>query len=199
MVNYFLILGLPTTATKMDIKSAYRKMAMRYHPDKNKAPGARERFIEVNEAYEFLSDDRLRAQHRMQLTRRISHEDLLKHRERLYRQWVNQQRQKARKRAAANAESSFDKFSKSPIYKTAMVVSNAYNYIFFAIGIFIICSPVLRYYGSSERELIENPITTFDVMVPIVIGIAFTYGIYYFLFKNNPDKPASEKAKSTGN
>lgn len=58
--DYYKILGLARGATEDDIKKAYRKMALKYHPDKNKAPGAEEKFKEVAEAYEVLSDKRKR-------------------------------------------------------------------------------------------------------------------------------------------
>ena len=54
--NYYDILGLDKNASPEDIKSAYRKLAKQYHPDINKEPGATERFKEINEAYECLSD-----------------------------------------------------------------------------------------------------------------------------------------------
>lgn len=54
--NYYDILGLGKDASPEDIKSAYRKLAKQYHPDINKEPGAAEKFKEINEAYECLSD-----------------------------------------------------------------------------------------------------------------------------------------------
>ena len=54
--NYYDILGLDKSASPEDIKSAYRKLAKKYHPDINKEPGATEKFKEINEAYECLSD-----------------------------------------------------------------------------------------------------------------------------------------------
>lgn len=58
--DYYKILEIPKTANDDEIKRAYRKLALKYHPDKNKSPGAEERFKEVAEAYEVLSDMRKR-------------------------------------------------------------------------------------------------------------------------------------------
>ncbi|GJQ84479.1 hypothetical protein Trydic_g15678 [Trypoxylus dichotomus] len=58
--DYYKILGISKNATDDDIKKAYRKMALKYHPDKNKSPGADEVFKEAAEAYEVLSDKKKR-------------------------------------------------------------------------------------------------------------------------------------------
>lgn len=54
--DYYEILGLTKTATAADIKSAYRKLALKYHPDRNKEKDAEQKFKEINEAYQVLSD-----------------------------------------------------------------------------------------------------------------------------------------------
>lgn len=60
--DYYSILGVDKNASDDDIKSAYRKMAKKYHPDLNKDnPDAAEKFKEVNEAYEVLSDKQKRS------------------------------------------------------------------------------------------------------------------------------------------
>ena len=62
--DYYQILGVPRGANASDIKAAYRKLAMQYHPDRN--PGnkqAEERFKEINEAYQVLSDSQKRARY----------------------------------------------------------------------------------------------------------------------------------------
>uniref|UniRef100_A0A0A9WAM0 J domain-containing protein n=1 Tax=Lygus hesperus TaxID=30085 RepID=A0A0A9WAM0_LYGHE len=58
--DYYKTLGVPKNANSDDLKKAYRKLALEYHPDKNKNPGAEEKFKEIAEAYEVLSDDNKR-------------------------------------------------------------------------------------------------------------------------------------------
>lgn len=57
------ILGVPKTASEAEIKSAYRKLALKWHPDRNKEKDATEKFKEVNEAYEVLSNKEKRAKY----------------------------------------------------------------------------------------------------------------------------------------
>lgn len=59
--DYYEILGLDRNASQEEIKKAYRKLARQYHPDVNKASDAEERFKEVKEAYDVLSDEQKRA------------------------------------------------------------------------------------------------------------------------------------------
>ena len=54
--DFYKILGVSRNATEDELKKAYRKLALKYHPDKNQDPGAEEKFKEIAEAYEVLSD-----------------------------------------------------------------------------------------------------------------------------------------------
>ena len=54
--DYYQVLGVPKDASEKDIKTAYRKLAMKHHPDQSDAPEAEEKFKELSEAYAVLSD-----------------------------------------------------------------------------------------------------------------------------------------------
>lgn len=58
--DYYEVLGVTKSASEADIKSAYRKAALKYHPDRNKESDAEQKFKEINEAYEILKDPQKR-------------------------------------------------------------------------------------------------------------------------------------------
>lgn len=58
--DYYRVLGIQRDASDVDIKKAYRKLALRFHPDKNSDVNAEEKFKEIGEAYEVLSDKKKR-------------------------------------------------------------------------------------------------------------------------------------------
>lgn len=80
--DYYEILGVDKKAPLDDIKSSYRKLAMQYHPDRNKAPDAEEKFKEISEAYAVLSDQNKRQQYDLYghpgIDMRYSQEDIFR-------------------------------------------------------------------------------------------------------------------------
>ncbi|KPP61178.1 DnaJ subfamily B member 4-like, partial [Scleropages formosus] len=58
--DYYRVLGVASCASEEDIKKAYRRQALKLHPDKNRSPGAEEAFKEIAEAYDVLSDAKKR-------------------------------------------------------------------------------------------------------------------------------------------
>jgi molecular chaperone DnaJ len=59
--DYYEVLGVPRSASEDDLKSAFRQLARKYHPDVSEDPNAEEKFKEINEAYAVLSDNEKRA------------------------------------------------------------------------------------------------------------------------------------------
>lgn len=73
-MNLYQILEIEPTASHDDIKSAYRRLVFLYHPDKNPNPKAKEKFIQIEEAYTVLSDDRKRRRYDRRLFRKSNFE-----------------------------------------------------------------------------------------------------------------------------
>ena len=71
MENLYTILGVAPNASDEEIKKIYRSLAMRYHPDRNDAPGAEVRFKSITKAYEILSDPAKREEYNQSVNHRI--------------------------------------------------------------------------------------------------------------------------------
>jgi len=182
MRTYYQILGVTETADLMEIKKAFRDLAKLFHPDKNPNKDSQVHFIAVTEAYQVLSDSKMRSIYDSRLRNGRASREFQKQKDDAYKEWFDRYQAEARKKADSYAKNTFEEFAESPVYKAAMAVSRVYNYIFLGIGFIMIFGPAtmwyLREYGMPEARPWTHLIT------PSVIGVVFTYGIYHFLFKH---------------
>lgn len=72
-LDLYAILEIPKNASSKDITSAYRRLALKYHPDRNKSPFANEMMLKINTAYNILSDPTKREEYDYSL---IQHADI---------------------------------------------------------------------------------------------------------------------------
>jgi len=170
--KYYRVLGLSPDAGDAEIKAAYRRLAKKYHPDRSRSSATKPQFIEVNEAYEILMK-----------------------RDAMVREAIKRYNQKKagktprpaprsnpRERAATYADMKYSDFVKSPIYRTAMMMDSAFDYIFLFLGFLMILAPVLGYLAESMEERPEGKEVEFHFL-PIILGLAFLYGVWHFLFR----------------
>jgi len=181
MKNYYEILGIPDGADEEVIKKAFRSLVKQYHPDLNPNTEARARFLEVHEAYECLSDPaRREAFDRRNGRRKISPEEL-ERRERVYREWLWNQQELAKKRAEAYAGQSFEEYEESKWFRVAKGVNKVYNVLFLAFCLAIIVIPVYRFI--LERSLPEDQQRSIVFFAaPVIAGLIFASWGYYYWF-----------------
>ena len=141
LTDYYEILSLPVNSTIDEIKKAYTKKARLYHPDINPAPDAKDHFISITEAYEFL----------------IANHEKIKSDDEAYNQamedWRRYRQDRSRKRATAYARASYGTFKNSKFYKTTRIFDVTTILFSFAVSILVI---VYTIYGYIYRQ--KHPI-----------------------------------------
>jgi hypothetical protein len=167
--HYYHILGIPENAGLKEIKEAFRRKAKAYHPDLNKSEGAHDHFIDINEAYNYLVDMHTRSGGNT--GDQAAMDDY-------YRQWVEQERQKARAWAAKRARMRYEEFRNSSVHKTTSMLSHMLDYFLMVVGVFIIIAGGLGLY-SQGLYLTENGTEVLNIrgiiaeIVITVTGIVF--------------------------
>ncbi len=159
--NYFEVLGLKPGCSLADIKQAYRTRAKQFHPDLNKAPDAQERFIQVNEAYEYF----IKHFHTPRQERIVSDGTTPAEMEEIMRQWMERERARARARAARYARAKYESFRNSPLYRTSSMLSMAADYFTLVVGGMTMLGPM---YGMYYLYTVRNELTWGGIFAAIL-------------------------------
>jgi curved DNA-binding protein CbpA len=187
MKNYYHILGLEAGASEEEIRSAFRSKAKEFHPDVNPSEGARDRFMECQQAYAFLMDEQQRVNYNSILQAKKISQGELQRREMMYKNWVEHQQRKARARNAMEAVR-YDAEGNLLTSRMWKGVNMVYNVIFMLLFLSVIFVPFYNYYQEQQLpEALQRSILFY--IAPMLVGMIFLgYGYYYwFILKTDND------------
>jgi len=129
-MNYYEILGVSRDATPAEIKRAYRRKALEFHPDRSTDPNAHEMFIQINEAYDFLIN-----QGNYSDPYQVSQDD-----------WEESLKVASRNRAQEEARMRYEEYKNSDFYKAQLETAQSFDYVYLAISIFmLILFPIIAF------------------------------------------------------
>ncbi len=160
--EYYRLLGIRQGASEDEIRKAYRRKALEYHPDRNRSENAQEMFIRVTEAYDYLTSH--------PHGRNITEEEVMRN----YQAWVAYRQSEARKRAEHYARTTYAAFRKSPLYKSTSVIDGTTVFLGLGLAVAVILMTVFGYtyrlrHAASEQD---KPSVTL-ALVSITIGIIY--------------------------
>jgi len=182
--DYYEILSLPVNSTIDEIKKAYRKQARLYHPDINPAPDAKDHFISITEAYEFL----------------IANHDKIKSDEEAYNQamedWRRYRQDRSRKRATAYAKTSYGTFKNSKFYKTTRIFDGTTIIFSFIISIMVLSYTIYGYIYRQNHPIpgLEKQSVFAFIMLLLLGMIFFVVSFIYFMAYQETSKKHKKKS-----
>jgi hypothetical protein len=168
--DYYSILGLPANSSIEDIKKAYRKLARHYHPDLNHESDAKDLFIIITQAYEFL----------------LANHDKVNNDEQAYRQameeWRKYRQDRSHRRANAYARTSYSAFKNTKFYKSTRILDGASIIIGIFISFAVIIFTIIGYTYRLHHPLpgLEPP-SVFSLIMLLILGVVFLIVSYAFL------------------
>jgi len=173
--SYLHILGVDQTADLNEIKHAYRQRAKELHPDMNDAPDAHEKFITLNEAYEFLLENWMYLRPSCQKTREEMQAECA--REKAYRDWLYKESLRIRKKAEEMSKMKFEEFKKTKLYRTTNMLSSLTNYLALGFGLAIIIGTLsgvmIQYKQGDNKNSLIAAFLTIPAGIVIVIYTVF--------------------------
>jgi curved DNA-binding protein CbpA len=174
--NYYKILNIPVNATIDDLKHAYRTLAYEYHPDVSRLPNARELFIELNEAYEYLLT-------KLKLENELKHRKAMVYEETaqiIIDKWIISERERIRNRANNYANMKFRHFKKTKIYRTTEILTNYLNIIILLFGVLVFFGSIFGTWQqlTSRREDIDLTYIASALLVGLIGILITSYSVY---------------------
>lgn len=179
MRRYYEILGLHPGASRDEIRQAYRRLAKLYHPDRNPSEGAKQKFIQIQNAYEVLTDEARRLQYEAMIINDARNRHDAERRERVYKVWVEHQQKQAAYRNAAGAASR--KAPEPPLSPGAKMLHFGINVFFMCLFAAILVVPIHRYFAQQELPESQQRSILFFIF-PALIGVLFLCFGYYYWF-----------------
>ncbi len=160
--EYFKILDLPDDSPVEEIKKAYRKKARLYHPDINHSSDAKDLFIVVTEAYDFL------------LT---YHEKIKADEEAFHRameEWRKYRQYKSRRRAEVYSRTSYNKFKNSKLYRSTRIMDGTTILFSFCVSIIVTIYSIYGYIYRLRHPIpgLEKP-SVFTFIMLLLLGFVF--------------------------
>jgi hypothetical protein len=167
--EYYETLGLPLDSSIEEIKKAYRKKARLYHPDINHLPEAKEKFIKVTEAYDFLMASHEKG--------KLDDQDYF----RIVEEWRKYRQDRSQQRAQYYARSSFVSFKNSKYYRSTKIL-NLSSVIFslviaVTVLVFTIFGYILRLKNpvpGTEKTTVLTFIMLLTISI-ILLSVSFIY------------------------
>jgi len=162
LTDYYRVLGLSSEASVEEIKKAYRSKARLYHPDINHSPEAKDLFIAITEAYDFL----------------IANHEKIKSDEEAYYQamddWKKYRQSRSRRRANAYASTRYSTFKNTSFYRTTRIFDGTAIIYGFIISIMIIVYTIIGYFYRLHHPIpgLEKP-SLFAFIMLLLLGILF--------------------------
>jgi len=184
LTDYYEILGLPVDSSDEEIKKAYRKKARLYHPDINPSPNAKDLFISITEAYEFL----------------IANHEKIKSDDQAYHQamedWRKYRQYRSRKRATAYARTSYGTFKNTRFYKTTRIFDRTTIIFSFVISIMVLIYTVYGYTFRLRHPVagLEKP-SVFTFIMVLLLGMIF-FVVSFIYLKAYQETSKEQKKKS---
>jgi hypothetical protein len=184
LTDYYEILGLPANSTIEEIKKAYRKKARLYHPDINPAADAKDHFISITEAYEFLI-----ANHEKINTDDHAYEQAME-------DWRKYRQDRSRKRATVYARTSYGTFKNTKFYKTTRILDGTTIIFSFVVSIIVLIYTIYGYILRLKHPIpgLEKP-SVFAFLTLLSLGmIFFVVSLIYLIAFHETSKKRKKKS-----